>query len=873
MNGSAVRIGLRLARRELKARPARAALVVLLIIVPTAAMTVVTTFFRTSEFSRETLRAADFGSGAYRAYFAGTAALVRPGHYSGTYEGADRPSDPQIDALRKSVPAGTPFLVERSAIDRVRNADFARTFQLTDIDLTNPLVRGRYTLTKGRVPSAPSEAVINSQLADELHLHIGSVFTPQRLGVELTVVGIMRAGLGYADYVATPAPLPPSPNTNVFIGAAPMRPEADGWSVTPANASNTSHTDRVLWTYVGGTVGFFVVGTIVAAAFALGTRRQLRTIGLLSSSGASPRVIAWALTAQGAVSGAVGSVVGIGLGVVGVHLLPLHVLQSITARQALGPVIHPIELLPIAVIGTMAAMGAAAFPARTAAGLPTLQALASRRPITTPRRGSWLAAALLLATGSVMLSWAVKTNDVRQSAPAMLVAVIACVLPFIAALVAAPLVVARLEQLSAKASLPWRLAGRSLARNRARSSSVVGATCAVVGVVIAASTLLHSWNPRSAAGYSVYDSTFLHTNQVIIASDNAIAPSADGTYPDDAGPPAPATSPVDEAELARVRAVIPAAQQIDLTALRQADGFTPPVEIDADVDDQYAQTQFGSYPTVAVASPALLALFGVGPELRARLAAGDAVAVRMPGAPKLRPNNTTLRSSTLHIGGTVVSRQAALYLPRVLVSAETAKRHGWTEVPAAVTLFVADHAFTPRETRRLRLIDADLSWEREVAAPPAPNSTFRQTYITVGESPSRLQSPMVIRLLGFAATALFVLAVVGIGLGLSARDNEDERAVLDAVGAEPRVRRLVGTRRALLLVVVACVIALPAALVPVSVLISVSDHSNVHYGVDWIALLGVTIGLPLVIAAVTSFGGWSRDRIRRPQPEVFGFAD
>ena len=42
---------------------------------------------------------------------------------------------------------------------------------------------------------------------------------------------------------------------------------------------------RVLGVPRGGGVGLIVLGTVITAAFAVGARRQLRSIGLLSASG------------------------------------------------------------------------------------------------------------------------------------------------------------------------------------------------------------------------------------------------------------------------------------------------------------------------------------------------------------------------------------------------------------------------------------------------------------------------------------------------------------------------------------------------------------------------------------------------------------
>lgn len=868
MKLSSLRVGLRLARRELRARPARAALVILLIVVPTAAMTVVTTFFRTSETSADAIHAANLGSADYRAYFSGNP--------DARFYSYNQPTDADIEALRQSVPAGTQFLVEKSATDRVRGADFVEGFTVTDVDLTDPLVRGRYTLVDGRAPRTAEEGVVNQELADALRLRIGSTMRPERLGVSVRVVGIMQAGQGYELYLVTRAPLPPRASTTVFIGATAVRPQAQGWSLSFDDQTNLSHTDRVLWTYVGGAIGMFALGTIVAAAFALGARRQLRTIGLLSASGAPPRVLAWALTAQGAFAGLVGAVVGILLGVIGVRLMPLSLLQSITARHATSAVTRPADLIPIALLGVAAAMGAAAFPARSAARLAVLQALASRRPVNRARRGAWFAAVGILAIGAVVLGWTVRSYDARQSTVATLVIVVASVLPFVSALLAAPLVVARLERWASAMPLVWRLAGRSLARNRARSASVVGATCAVVGLAIAGATLARSWapdiDPTSSLGSAVYRHAYLQPNQALLIRSFSIEPDANGNIRDAAL--LPPDLPVPDDLVARVHALIPDALRIDLMDFRASNGYRPNYRLDVS-SESFSQTMFGPTPLVTVASRQLLDLFDVSAAMQTRLAAGDALVIRSPGAPKIEHNDGRDGdgATVLHVGGSVDSRDAGLGLPRALISAERAAALGWHTVPAGATAFVAPHDFTAAERKQLELFNKDIFWEREIADPPAPGAFYEQVGLNIGDDPGPAVSPLALHALGLAAVSLVVLAIAGLGLGLSARDNQDETAVLDAVGAPPRVRRQVGTRRALLLVVVATVIAVPAGIVPVAAVVIGAAHDDQHFQLDWLALAAALIGLPLVVAGVSAAGGWLRDRIRGPRPDVLAFGD
>ena len=90
----------------------------------------------------------------------------------------------------------------------------------------------------------------------------------------------------------------------------------------------TSLQTGMAWGFVGGVLALIAVGIIVAAAFATSARRQMVTIGQLSSNGASESVVRRTLALQGTWTGVVGAVVGVALG-----LAILPVTRSIIAHQ------------------------------------------------------------------------------------------------------------------------------------------------------------------------------------------------------------------------------------------------------------------------------------------------------------------------------------------------------------------------------------------------------------------------------------------------------------------------------------------------------------------------------------------------------------
>ncbi|MEY2419652.1 MAG: putative transport system permease protein [Actinomycetota bacterium] len=847
-----LRVGLRLAGRELRRQPGRAALVMLMIAIPTAGATVSSVMSRTGEWSADAQRRANLGTAESSASFIGN--TPSDGVYPGLASG--EPSDADVQRLRDALPPDARVEIEHTGIDRVRLPTATLSFTVSDANLNSHLGRGRYRISEGRAPRVRDEAAISTDVARILKLRIGSSVAPERVAHRLKVVGVVSLppGYGATDLVFT-HDVPPRAQTTALISTPLGVGDVPGWGISGWQWNNRSVTSDVLWSYVGATVGLFVVGVIVAAAFALGARRQLRTIGLLSSCGASPRVVAATLAAQGFVAGA-GSLVGIGVGGVGVGLLPRHVLYSITNQDVHGPVVRVFDLLPLAILGVVAATIAAWFPARTASRLPTLQALASRRPVATPRRGTWFWSAGALALSAALIVY----GDVAKDSAAHRLALIAgFVLPLAAALWVAPIAVRWLETAFTDRSLAWRLAGRSLARNGPRSASVVGAACAVVGLVVGATTLIASWDTQYEDAVSSVP--FVRDNQALLENSWQFQPtSANESF---SGTPAsPPVPDVDPSLVRQLRAAVPRGKVIPLSSLVSSTGGDLPQYV-LDREDATLYSQYSSSPIMSMATPELLALFDVPTALRRR----DAIVVEPPDGPTPRRVDRSGRQGTfIHVAAIVRSDKASLGLPRILLSPSFANRLGWQSRFSGTVAVVADTAFTNKERQRLTLLESDIAWAQDLRGPPAPGTSYLQTSLTIGTGRYRVTNRYPVRAIAFGGACVLVLAVVAVGLVLNARDGDDERAVLAATGVVPRVSRNVGTRKAALIVMTATVIAIPLAVIPVAILVTTSDNHPAVFRVDWVALGAMIIGLPLVVSAATALGGYARDVVRPRRP-------
>jgi putative ABC transport system permease protein len=852
---SSARVGLRLARREVRRHPWRNALVLLMVLVPTFGMTVAVTTLRTGEWTAADRRVAENGQ-------AEQVGDLRPRADAAEAEGR----------LRASLPAGS-FVIEHTSPDRIRLDDARAYVNVSDLDLSAPVVDGRFIEVDGRLPENGDEAVVTGSVLRELDLSIGDRITPQSLDRELTIVGRVDP-LAFEDeavYVGDELTTGRAGFTQAFVDVDQLSSpvwDLEGWRfhlIDRQGWYSDDHSSAAFaWTYVGGAVALLVVGTVIAAAFAVGARRQLHTIGLLSSAGASPRTVRWFVVSQGVVGGAIGSVLGITLGLVGTRLVPERAVALFFDRPIEETVTRLADVLPIVAIGTIAAVGAAWIPARSAARVPTLQALAGRRPQARVPRRLPLLGLLGVGGGASLLALAVVTargtaNDVGTT----LIAIAGSVAVLVGTLAVGPWVVGGLERLSRRWPSSGRLAGRSLSRSRLRSAAVVGALCAVCATLVAGTSVLQTYRDRD----QLAEVDAVPDDQAVLLAYRAGGPR--GRNAD----PAAAIDEVEQGILNR----LPGTAVIDVPDAVGPRSEQPFHAVGGRPVDG-ATSGFNEERAVGIATPDWLDHLGVSDRLRAQLVDGQALEVGEDrGADQVVI--ATLNGSdlaTVPVGG-AIDAPIANALPRLLISPGRAAELGLGLPEEPRRLFLFDHALTRSERDDLSLLADDVEWS------PTGNSPVLVGLYLPDEPPPLSESQ--IRAIGYGAILLLVGAGVAGGLALAAKDDEDENQVLSAVGAPPRTLRRVAALRAGLLVASATVIAVPAGLLAAWAMVAAAERDvyvstvgvarTLGYRLhpDWITLGFVAIVLPVGVMVVALGGSWLRDLARRPRPTVFGLAD
>ncbi|MFB9311873.1 ABC transporter permease [Nocardioides plantarum] len=862
------RPALRIAWRDLLAHRIRTAVLTLLVALPITAAVVASTLELTEDFYSANSLQTDYGSADAKITVTPwptvTSTLQDQGRYAIYDEPrgaarAERRAPGAVD-LASLLPPG-------SRVTQTGEVQFqlatGGTFVATIADLDDPLVHGTTDpLVAGRAPSAPDEVAIPRLVADELGLLDGAEPADDASvaladGTALRVVGIIDPVVDTTIHDPRSFVLPPG--TSVLEGVtrdayaggpwmprylvdlpdlstaeaielhddlaahgisswmrdAAEHPRAWGQSAptpTPADPAAVAAGAVVLG------IGLTEVLVLVGAAFAVGARRQARTLGLLITTGASPADVRRTVLAQGLWVGVLAAVLGTGggLAVLGWGRGTLGRLGSTTYYDysfSVG------TILVVAVLGVVSAVLAAAIPAWGIGRMTAVQALDGHVAVASGHRHRFRNPGLgLVGAGLLGLvvcgSWIARTFATPPAAAAPdgsavdpgTVAPAASLVPVVfgglCALVvlvgttlALPWLISAAGRTSTRGWLPWRLATRDATRNRGRTTAAVlavgivtmGAVFAGMGVSAADSI------PESDTGSGLPDGV-------------GVISLAEGQ-----GVDAPSI-----AALSRTLHDVVGAEELLMTwtPVRRWRDLVGP----------------GGEP-VWVVDDALLARAGVSDKARAAFAEGSALTVASAPSGRL----------TMHAG----HGQRDLSLPAVQVHVDTS----WA-TDAAAWISVKTAADLGATTLR---VNPDAWW---VAGPDGLHAEDSERLSLHGisaftglESYDRVDQGALV-----LAGALGVLVVTGLVVGLivalSAAEAREDAATLAAVGAPPWLRRATSAGHALYVGGLGSGLGLLLGLAGGASLLQVVGTPGTP--VPWAPLGLLVLGVPLLCAGV----GW-----------------
>ena len=737
----------------------------------------------------------------------------------------------------------------------------------TELDVKARLAAGLFRLVSGRWPTSPGEVVVNRPTLDRIASHS-----------TLTTVGRDRAESTHAIVGtvvdATSRTMP------VVLGLPGAFPEAaayssweaggQGWlvdgppitwdQVQQLNRLGVFVTDRTIATHPGDypdpfpssgvddttiqvaalivVMALIEVVLLAGPAFAVGARKQQRSLALLVSSGGTPAQARRVIIGGGLLLGLSAGVLGMGGGILAGWLL-MPVAQRFNGEW-LGPFeIDWLHVLAVAAFGLVSALIACVVPAWIASRQNVVAVLAGRRGDAKPVRAfPWIGLALF-AVGVL-----VACGGARPAGGGELTIAWAAVICVLGMVLLVPVVVSWMARLAGRLPLPVRFAARDAVRHRTRTTPAVAAVAATVAGVVALGI-------STASDEKQNRETYLPS---MVMGNASVTPSYD--FVDDSA------TTTDWRRIAdTVAQGVPDARISAVTGLAQttADGNYLQVSFTAPHSDTWLmpyQTRSGLGTEAIVSdgtdlSPTVRASLPAGDEVQAALASGKAV-VFGDHVPDL--HEVQIKSELDSADGEATKKH------RVTVPALVVDR-GDEPAPAVAILppSIAKQVGIPITTVALEVDRPELTTGEEkdlnaaLAALPAPASLM----VERGYQPDAYTKIVqwVLALLG----GILMLGGTLTAMFLALTDARPDLATLAAVGAEARVRRKVAASYTFVMAFVGAVLGMLVGFVPGIAITRPLTRTSAGDGggpmsyfldIPWLMIAVVVIGLPILASVL-----------------------
>lgn len=826
----------RLARRTARGGGWRHVLVVTLIALSVAAATAVAVASRSSRSTTEQELAWRFGAGDLRV----------ESHVAGQPAFGDLP--PQLQQFVRD--AGLPVDTDRPSRDpsqliadvapEADSAGFATVWlstgtggglQLIAADPHDPLLEPMWDVT-GPAPGT-GEAMLSRGAMRELNTEVGQ-------DVDLPLIGRVRvvgeAVIPHRVHSATAIVHPDAdlgtqasrlaivavPGDSNDLAARLSDAAADqhiGVEVRESTAAllesgaDRSVTDAPIFRgTVLGSVLLAQVAFVAAAAFATGIRRRLRQLGLLGANGADPRQIRGLVRREALVLGTFGGILGAGLGVL-TAWLGQPITQRVTDRLIDGLVVRPLDLLAPAALGAVSALVAAYLPARTAARVPVVTALAGRLPVRSVPRWITPAALASAAAGLALIALIIRRPG-GSSLDFVLVAAGTVVTLLGAAMLAVP-TLGLIGRFADRLPIRARLVVRDTVRQRARSAAAVAALTVVliVPVVIATTAMTDAarWSPQGESRRDVVTITGpWYEGAELLPSDDMVARVRESL-------------PRVESQLTIPYYGVPGAWVIAM--------LEPPIVTDGGAAVASAIDRIG------VADPQLLAMLGVDRPLTP----DEVVVLGAPGSGELlrdtwraqlyldvsSPDGEEGQPPTARPVDVVPAESeiSTADIPQLVVHPELASELGLEPVGGSILLD----------------LERDLTRDELPAVHRIGENEAVPFHVSASHAGDADPSAMIAVVLGIALAV--ALLISGMTAALAATESDRDLELMTAVGADPRLRRMFHGLQGGYHALVAAGLAIPAGLL----LARAVTNTSSGIVIPWMWLLAVLFLLPLMV--------------------------
>ena len=675
------------------------------------------------------------------------------------------------------IPGGQPQLAADIAavkerfgpVDVIENQNLvtgsARPVQLRAQDPAGPYGQPTLARVSGHYPQGPGQVALTSQVAALYNTQVGGVW--RQGGVARHVVGIVENPSNLADEFALVGPGQVGAPTDVVVlfdatraSVAAFRLPAGVSVQTPSSSGGTSPAFVVL---AAAILGLTFVGLVAVASFTVLARRRLRALGMLGSLGAADRNIALVMTANGAITGAVGAVAGAVVGLAAWSGYRPRLEAS--AGHRIGLLHLPWPVIGIGmVLAVVTAILAARQPARAAARMSVHAALAGRPASPKPARRSVVPGVIALLVGPALLllsgGWGSNGGTATLEALGGMIATI------FGGLRLAPLCLTGLAALAGRTSVAVRLALRDLSRYRARSAAALSAISFAVLLAVLVSIL-------AAARYANpldYTGPNLAANQLVL-------------YPPQQQS-GQASAQQDASRLpSEIAAALGARDVLTLdSATRPRAGSTTPSGQDlggGTATLNQAGTESNNYSgPLYVATPALLRFFGISSTeisadadvltMRPGLAAEPRMQLALPSpqqSPDACPASRCIANPKIQ---TITGLPPGTSAPNTMITQHAMRRLGLDAVTAG-WLFQTEQPVTA----------AQLNTARQLAAAAGATIEIKSGEVSLAQILSGAT----------AVGILIALGVLAMTVGLIRSETASDLRILAATGARGTTRR------------------------------------------------------------------------------------
>ncbi|QMU67762.1 FtsX-like permease family protein [Streptacidiphilus sp. P02-A3a] len=864
MKLSAWRVALRMARRDALRAKGRSALVIAMIAIPVVGVAGADITYRSTKLTVS--QAATRVMGTAQAEISAGQLGWRVNQAPNPADGSDVPSDdgskpsptaqeqarakePLAEQLRQALPSGVRLLPMGTGAVTTSTANGVLAAEVQAFDAADPLTHGIVVLDRGSWPTGPGQIAATTAFLADSGLRVGQTTTPVGTHLPLTITAavefpgslktdqlVLRPedldAVDAAQNLGRGAEVPTQwllqmPQNAAFTWADVLRANQWGFTVTsravlrdppPSGEvmfredSQGMRADPVLVAVLSTVVGMALLEIVLLAgpAFAVGARRSRRQLGLMAAGGGDRAHIRAVVLGGGLVLGGAGALTGLVVGTAAVAL-GRGELESISGSRFGSFALRPLDLLGIVLVGLVTGLLAAVVPAVQAARQDVVASLTGRGTVKSPPK--WLTAlgALGVVGGTAL---ALLGNGVGRAEVSILGGSVLAELGVVAC---TPFLVGLFGRLARLLPLAPRLALRDSTRNRSRTAPAVAAVMAAVAGAVAVSVYQNSSDASGRAAYQPYGTVgsvllqFGGTDGATrIAAENSavqraatdLGPRGDlyqlyfrgNCFGDGAGP------------CGSVSVKTPGCPDTGLASADSSD--TAPVTLSVRCSQRVLSSGTIDNESALAVNPAALPALGVGDPAAARALAQGTVLVSDPddisdgkvtldlqlqSAPEDSDHNR-LTTTTVTLPAMLVTAHPRV-MP-VLMSATAAAQAGLRTAPFGS---IWDPAHGPDGAEQQRI-----------------NAALAQ--VTAGASVTvehGYQSSSSAIALGLAlAASVVAIGAAAIATGLAAADSQADLATLAAVGAAPRVRRVLSGFQCTVIAAMGAVLGAAAGIVP-----------------------------------------------------------